>query len=197
MAKIEKNNKKNILLPTSGLVVVFCLILLMTNILVKWQISFRSITVTVGLIVYPFTFLITNYVNEIYGKAVCKKLVMTGLIFAVIPSLIFSTIQITIGSLLAYFVGQFHDVWAFNWWKNRTNGRFLWLRNNASTIVSQLFDTLIFVPVAFYGVLDNKTIFSIMYSEYPIKVAFALMGTAPLYIFVRLARRSRDDLNGK
>ena len=174
--------------------VVFCLILLATNFLVQWQISFWDITITVGLLVYPLTFLITDYVSEIYGKKACKQLVLIGLLFTFIPSVILSTFQITIGSLLAYIIAQYHDVWAFHWWKEKTNGKLLWLRNNASTFVSQFLDTIIFTTVAFYGVLDNKTILTIMYSEYPIKLIYALLDTAPLYFLVALYKRSSNVL---
>jgi uncharacterized PurR-regulated membrane protein YhhQ (DUF165 family) len=184
---ITKNDED--LRPPKILIIIFCLILLATNILVKWQITFWDMTVTVGLLIYPLTFLITDYISEIYGKTACQKLVAYGFLFAIVPSLVFSTLQITIGSLLAYLVAQYHDVWSFHWWKYKTNGRFLWIRNNASTIISQLLDTLIFTPIAFYGVLDNNTIFTIMYSEYTFKVIYALLDTFPLYLFVGLSKK--------
>ena len=188
MVCIIKSN--NDVQPPIILSSIFCLILLATNILVKWQVTFWNMTVTVGLIIYPLTFLITDYISELYGKAACQRLVAYGFLFAVVPSLIFSTLQITIGSLLAYLIAQYHDVWSFHWWKNKTNGRFLWLRNNASTIISQLLDTLIFTPIAFYGVLDNSTIITIMYSEYLFKVIYALLDTFPLYLFVGLSKKN-------
>ncbi len=175
-----------------ALVFIFCLILVATNFLVQWQVNFWKITITVGLLVYPLTFLITDYVSEIYGKKACKQMVWIGLLFTFIPSVLLSTLQITIGSLLAYIIAQSHDIWAFHWWKKKTNGRFLWLRNNASTFISQLLDTVIFSTVAFYGVLENQTIFQIMYSEYPIKLLYALIDTAPLYLFVSLYRKSAN-----
>lgn len=171
------------------IVVVFCTAILLTNITAQWQLSFYRFTITVALLIYPITFLITDYVSELYGKRKCQRLVLIGLVFSILPSLIFSTARITIGSLLAYFVAQFHDIWAFDWWKHKTHGRHLWLRNNASTIISQLIDTIIFTIVSFYSVLDSRTIWEIMYTEYPLKVGYALADTIPLYILVRLNRK--------
>ena len=176
-----------------GLITFFCVVLVATNFLVQWQVSFWRFTITVGLLVYPITFLVTDYVSEIYGKQVAGRLVWVGFFFAFVPSVFLSTLQITLGSMLAYLLAQFHDVWAFHWWRQRTNGRYLWLRNNASTAVSQLLDTVIFSTVAFYGVLEVDTIIAIMYSEYPIKLLYALLDTGPLYFFVNRARRRQFD----
>lgn len=173
-----------------GLVGLFCVVLIATNFLVQWQLTFWHFTITIGLLVYPITFLITDYVAEVHGKVAARRLVWIGLIFAFVPSVFLSTLQITIGSMLAYFVAQFHDVWAFDWWRRRTKGRYLWLRNNASTFVSQALDTVIFSTIAFYSVLETRTIVAIMYSEYPLKLIYALLDTAPLYFFVGLTRNS-------
>lgn len=189
LTKIE-----NLRLPVHpGLITFFCVVLVATNFLVQWQVSFWRFTITVGLLVYPITFLVTDYVSEIYGKQVAGRLVWVGFFFAFVPSVFLSTLQITLGSMLAYLLAQFHDVWAFHWWRQRTNGRYLWLRNNASTAVSQLLDTVIFSTVAFYGVLEVDTIIAIMYSEYPIKLLYALLDTGPLYFFVNRARRRQFD----
>jgi hypothetical protein len=59
------------------------------------------------------------------------------------------TPRIAIAGFLAYIVSQNHDVWAFHFWKNKTKGKHLWLRNNASTIISQLIDSVIFITIAF------------------------------------------------
>lgn len=166
-------------------------LLLATNILVQWQFHFFNFTVTYGILPYSITFLLTDYIGEIYGKQSAKNLVIAGFVFSIIPSLIFSTPQIIIGSMLAYVIAQSHDVWIYDWYKMKTKGRFMWLRNNASTIVSQLLDTIIFSTVAFYGVLDNETILSIIYSEYIVKIIIAVVDTAPLYFLVGLKKNVR------
>lgn len=180
--KIFKN------LPIST-VIIFCSFLIATNFLVQWQIHFYNFTLTVGLFVYPILFLLTDYTTEIYGRSNSKRLAMLGLIFSIIPSIFISTFQIILGSLLAYLVAQLMDIYSFLWIKDYTHGKYLWLRSSMSTAVSLLADTFIFSFVAFYGVLDNKTIISIMYTEYPIKLAYAFLNVIPLYYFVNKYRR--------
>ncbi|MHB9036372.1 MAG: queuosine precursor transporter [Armatimonadota bacterium] len=169
--------------------IIFCSLLVATNFLVQWQVHLWRLTFTVGLALYPLTFLLTDFVNEIHGKPVAKRMVYGGFLFSVLPSLLVSTPRITLGSLLAYLLAQLLDVSSYNWWRVRTKGRFLWLRSNASGFISLLVDTLVFTSVSFYGVLDNRTVLSIMYSEYPVKVAYSLANTIPLYAMVALAKR--------
>ena len=76
------------------------------------------------------------------------------------------------------------DIYSYLWIKDYTNGKYLWLRSSLSTAISLLADTFIFTTIAFYGVLDNKTIISIMYTEYPVKLAYAFFNIIPLYYLV-------------
>jgi len=171
--------------------ILFCSILVITNVLCQWQITFWQFTITVGLFVYPLSFLVLNYVNELHGATVSRRLIRVGFFFSLVPSLILSTVQITVGSLLAYLIAQLYDVTAYNWWRRKTDGRYLWLRNNASGFVSMLIDTVVFSTVAFVGVLEWPVILSIMYTEYPIKCIYMIFNTAPLYLLVFRVRNSR------
>ncbi|MCK4516186.1 MAG: queuosine precursor transporter, partial [Spirochaetaceae bacterium] len=105
------------------------------------------------------------------------------------------SIRIILASIVAFTLSQYHDVWAFDFWKKKTNGRFLWLRNNASTIVSQLIDTVIFMLIAFWGVSDRFTLGFVMGSMVPpyylLKVLAAALDTPLVYLGVRLLRQSR------
>ncbi|MDG2291390.1 MAG: queuosine precursor transporter, partial [Phycisphaerales bacterium] len=105
----------------------------------------------------------------------------------------------TIASMLAYLLAQFTDVWMFHFWKKLTRGRHLWLRNNGSTLVSQLFDTVAVILItAWLGVFDsgldyqaNPMIFllQLIVTGYAFKFICALADTLPLYWLVpRLAR---------
>ena len=68
--------------------------------------------------------------------------------------------RIVVASLAAYLVSQFHDVWAFQFWKKKTKGKHLWIRNNASTMVSQLLDNAIFTYIAFVGAFGLESFFT-------------------------------------
>lgn len=160
-----------------------------------------------GVIVYASTFLITDIIGEIYGKEYSKKAVITGFfanIIAVVAILIainwtpapflsneflnsFNKIlgfapRIVLASMIAYLISQTHDVYAFHFWKRKTKGRHLWLRNNASTIVSQAIDTAVFITIAFYGLVANEVLLSMIFGQYVLKVFIALFDTPFIYI---------------
>ncbi len=99
-----------------------------------------------------------------------------------------TTMRIFIASLTAFLVAQFHDIWAFNFWKQKTKGRFLWLRNNLSTLVSTFIDTMLFMYIAFYAISPKFTaeyVFSIAVPYWLVKVLFALFDTPFCYVGVR------------
>ena len=93
--------------------------------------------------------------------------------------------RIVLASLAAYLVSQMHDVWAFHFWRERTKGRHLWLRNNASTFVSQLLDSIIFCSIAFAGVFPWNIWWEVLLTTIILKIFVALMDTP----FIYLARR--------
>ena len=90
------------------------------------------------------------------------------------------------GSLLAYFISQHFDVWAFHKIKSWTGDRWLWLRNNGSTLSSQVVDTTIYSLVAWWGIVDLKTALALGAAKYVFKVAIAAIDT----IFIYWARSS-------
>ena len=119
-------------------------------------------------------------IEEVHGKEKAQHLILAGfisllallaLVFVsiILPpasrydfnaeyQLIFSSsARIILASMTAFVIAQTHDIWAFNFWKQKTEGKFLWLRNNASTIVSQFIDTTLFMFIAFYHMTPKFT----------------------------------------
>ncbi len=173
-----------------------------------------------GVVAYSATFLVTDIVSEVYGRGVASTVVKAG--FAAQVAAVFFTLvalqpsaapyspvdedtyasvvwagwNIIVASLAAYIVSQIHDVWAFHAWRRLTGGRWLWLRNNASTAVSQAIDTVIFISLAFHVLprltggqpLPIDTLAVIIYSQYLIKLAIALLDTPLVYAGVALVR---------
>jgi len=158
-----------------------------------------------GVLTYPITFLITDIMSEIKGKHATHKLVnqgfiiniiIIGLVFTMLKipqamgsakafQLVFSsTWRIIIASMVAYFISQHIDVILFHFWKNLTKGKWLWLRNNGSTIISQFFDSTIFCTIAFYGILPNNILFNIIVGQYIMKWCIALLDTPFCYFGV-------------
>ncbi|BEV35633.1 queuosine precursor transporter [Synechococcus sp. M16CYN] len=185
-------------------------ILGLTRFLQLGQLGSWPIVVAVGALPYPVTFLCTDLISEIWGEYKANQLVWVGLLLngwiililwlgGLLPSLpgsddiTFRTIQQlsfgTIGaSMVAYLTAQFIDVKLFHFWKRLTNGKALWLRNNGSTLVSQLVDTTAVVLISHYGahVLPIRTdaplipqLGSFIVGGYLFKLLAALADTLP------------------
>lgn len=171
----------------------------------------NPITIAGAIICYPITYLITDIVGEVWGKQEANKIVKYGFIGQVIATLIIFVTTYTpyvdptmqyayvkllgqnwvfvIGSLSAYLVSQYLDVHIFHKLKSKSNKK-KWLRNNASTIISQFVDTVIFITIAFglgFGWLfDNHiALLNMIIGQYAIKFVIALMDTPFFYFFTR------------
>ncbi len=175
-------------------------------------------TGSVGIFLFPLSFLITDIVAEIYGPKATRSMVTGTLIVLIVvlgvtalatllpPAERFaalndayltvfrSTLRILVASIVAFTISQYHDVWAFDFWKKRTQGRFLWLRNNLSTMVSQGIDTVIFMLIAFWGVTERFTLGYVLGSMVPpyylIKILAAVLDTPLVYLGVGLLKRA-------
>ena len=99
--------------------------------------------------------------------------------------------RIALASLTAYLISQRHDVWAFHFWKDRFPGdRQLWIRNNLSTMVSQLFDSAVFVMIAFWGVFDTAILIEIFLTTYVLKWLVAAADTPFVYWAKNIYRKN-------
>ncbi len=177
-----------------------------------------GLVVPAGTLAYAVTFIITDIVDELWGKRRAVYIVWGGLAAEIImlvligieyriPALnpsqeeLFKTVfssqpRIVLASIIAYLVSQHHDVWAF--WKLRefTRGRLLWLRNNASTMVSQLIDTTIFITIAFAGTVTGTVLVNMILATWLFKVLVAALDTPVVYAGVSLIRNYvRQDMD--
>lgn len=181
------------------------------NIQVMKMVTLFGFEATLGNVVYASTFLVTDILSENHGKkdaalavgigffslALSTLLLNLALWFSPSPvdtahahlSAIFSVMpRVAAASFLAYAVSQSHDVWAYHfWWRIFPSHKALWLRNNASTMISQILDTLIFVTVAFWGVMETPVLVEVFATTYGLKWAVALLDTPFLYIARRMA----------
>ncbi len=190
---------------------IFITAIISANILGTKIIQLWFVTASVGIFMYPVTFLITDIVEEVFGKEKVKGFVCAGFVSVILAMLyvivsvnlppapryphneaflkVFNpSIRIMLASMTAFILSQFHDIWAFNFWKEKTSGRFLWLRNNASTVISQLIDTTIFMFIAFYMATPKYTvdfIITLIIPYYILKVVVALFDTPFCYLGVR------------
>jgi uncharacterized integral membrane protein (TIGR00697 family) len=194
----------------TGLYVTIVASVIVANIQVVKTVEIFGMVSTLGNVIYGSIFFATDILAEVYGKKTARRGVWFGFIgmalmtlwmklgltfiphasdFAQEPlEVIFGLMpRIAAGSLTAYLVSQFHDIWAFLFWKRKTRGRFLWLRNNASTMVSQAIDSLIFCGIALWGVFDVVTWREILLSTYLLKLVVAAIDTPFIYLAKRLS----------
>ncbi len=191
-----------------GLFALIVMNIIVCNLQVMKIVNLFGLTTTLGNILYASVFFSTDVLGEIYGKKEARKGVWLGFVMLVLATLymqialmfkpdesdfINSSLnqlfgfypRVAAASLAAYLLSQLHDVWAFDFWRRRTEGRHLWLRNNASTVVSQLLDTGVFCTVAFWGVFPWPEFLQILLTTYILKFVVAVADTP----FIYLARR--------
>ena len=196
---------------------LFVTSLLLANILASKIIVVGGLVLPAAIILYPLTFLFTDVVAEVEGKKSASSLVMAGFYLSIFmvavilagrllppagfwkhqeayTAILGSTPRIVLASMIAYLISQNHDVWAFHWWRKKTAGRHLWLRNNLSTIVSQMIDSVLFIGIAFWGTVPPATIGVMILSQYAVKVGIALLDTPICYLMVRLYESDRKHL---
>ena len=200
---------------------IFVAALIAANLLGTKITSFFGIAVSVGIFAYPITFLITDALEEVFGKKTVTNLMYATIIAQILVlilvavsvqlppadrysdnesyGLVFSnSMRIIIASLVAFFLSQTHDIWAFNFWKEKTKGKFLWLRNNLSTVISQFVDSTIFMFIAFYQItpkFDVGFIFSLIIPYWIFKIVFALIDTPIVYVIVAWLKKGLDKEN--
>lgn len=167
-----------------------------------------------GLITFALTFLCTDIVGEVYGKTYAKRLIFGGFI-AIIVGLIFTKIalelpgaadwelageynaifgmgsRVSFALLATYITSQLTDIAVFAWIKKKTNGKYLWLRNNGSTMIAGLVDAVVFTTVAFYGVYD---ILPIIMSAYVARVIISMIDTPFVYLGRNILYRLYPEL---
>lgn len=178
---------------------------ILANIQVLVVLDLFTIEASLGNILYGTIFLATDVLNEIYGKKEAKKAVFIGFAVMFVTVVIMQlTIQfipntndwamphlesifgflpiVFLASVTAFIVSQLLDVYIFAKIKDKLpDNKFLWIRNNGSTLISQLIDTLIFVPIAFYY-KSFPDIMILVLSTYVIKLLVALLDTPIIYI---------------
>ena len=170
--------------------------------------------VSVGILPYPITFLITDLISEIYGRKMANQIVTAGifasffsmgiiLLAEVAPTIPSSPIDdatftqvfalspiAVLASMIAYLLAQYVDVAIYHFWKQLTKGKYLWLRNNFSTFLSQFLDTFTVVGLlCIFKVLPWELFFGLVVSGFIFKIFIAFFDTPFLYFFVYIMRK--------
>jgi len=200
-----KKNENSLLM----LNLLFAVSVVVSNIIASKIVKLGWFITPAAVFLYAATYLFTDIIDEIWGKKEAQKAVVRGFWAQVL-----ATIAITIGrylpvapftqstqehyiaimgqswrmfvaSMLSYWVSQTIDVYLFAFWGDLTRGKHKWLRNNGSTIVSQFFDTTIFITIAFLGTVPNNVLWQMIVSQYSLKFIIALCDTPFFYLFTK------------
>jgi len=192
------------------------------NIEVLMLVHAFGMDMTLGNVLFASSFLATDILSEVYGKKEADRAVFIGIVATVafivisqtwmlfvpassdfatpaVRSVFSMTPRIMVASLITYAVCELFDVWCYHmWWKLTTrkcndSHRFLWLRNNLSTLTAQLLNTVLFTVLAFYGTYSAETLISIGISSYVIFFCTSLLDT-PFVYFARWLAENRMKL---
>ena len=204
----------------TGLYVMSVLATVFANIEVLILINAFHMEQTLGNVLFASTFLITDILSECEGKKEANKAVYLGIFSSIfflllsqswllykpaddgnilnsIRAIIQSTLRMIFASLSVYAISQIFDVWLYHKWWDFTNKKFndkkkfLWLRNNGSTLISQLINTLFFTFFAFAGTYDFKTLLEIFISSYVIYIFTSLLDTPIVYLARHLKEKGQ------
>jgi uncharacterized integral membrane protein (TIGR00697 family) len=189
----------------TGLYVWTAVAVILANIQVMKTIQIFGLVTAMGNVIYSSLFLVTDIINENHSKKDAQKAVWIGFFVLIATTIImqisiqfipdetdflsehitaiFSVLpRIAFASLIAYLISQSHDVWFYAKLKNRHKKRYLWLRNNLSTVTSQLLDNIIFTLIAFVGVFAWDVIIQIFLTSFILKVIVAACDTPFVYL---------------
>ena len=189
---------------------------LIANKFVSVDLGFKVFIVSAGILPYPLTFLVTDLISEFYGQKKANLVVFSGfvasvfvLIFlwlgsqfsaisgSIVDDLTYDSVfqnawRLIAASMVAYLFAQFVDVRIFHFWKRLTKGKHLWLRNNGSTIASQLIDTALVVCILFVGVWESDQIYSAILDGWLFKMLMAFIDTPIIYGVIHLLKGKID-----
>jgi len=176
--------------------------------------GFRLFELSVGILPYPITFLITDIISEIFGKKSANQVVIAGifasffsigilLVASEVPAISTSPVDdatfhkvfamsplAVLASMIAYLSTQYVDIRIYHFWKTLTKGKHLWLRNNFSTFASQIIDsTTVILLLCVFGLLPWEIFWGLVVSSVLFKILVAAFDTPFLYLFVGIIRK--------
>lgn len=169
-----------------------------------------------GILFFPISYAFNDVMTEVYGYKRSRRMVWVGFgalafaafmawaVLALPPAASWknqaayeiaygSTPRIVLASLAAFWAGELTNSFVLAKLKVKTEGRMLWLRTIGSTAVGEVVDTLIFYPIAFYGLWDNALLFTVMQSNYVLKVLWEVAATPLTYVIVGFLKRAEHE----
>jgi len=182
-----------------------------TKIVQLWQFSFDG-----GTLLFPLSYIFGDILTEVYGYKKAKKVIWVGffsaglmavtlMVVTALPAagdwpyqeafknILGLTPRIVLASLIAYFAGEFSNSYILAKLKIKTAGRHLWLRTIGSTLVGEGIDTVLFIFIAFWGVLSTELLIAVFVSNYIFKTAVEIIFTPVTYKAIEFLKRKEDE----
>jgi uncharacterized integral membrane protein (TIGR00697 family) len=195
---------------------LFVSILLISNVASSKITIFGPFTFDGGTLLFPLSYIFGDILTEVYGYGKDRKIIWIGFICNLLMAAVFMTVnllpaapdwhnqsafnaiigltpRIVLASITAYFVGEFANSFTMAKMKLVTNGKYLWTRTISSTIISELFDTAIFITIAFIGVFSTKDLIALLISNYIFKVGVEVLFTPITYGIVNFLKKTEHE----
>ena len=199
-----------------GIMVAFVAVLMISNVVSAKPVILGPFTFDGGTILFPLSYIFGDVLTEVYGYQRSRRVIWSGfgatalmaaifMLVGVLPAapdweyqeayqaILGMTPRIVIASLVAYFLGEFSNSWVLAKMKILTQGRWLWTRTIASTLVGEGIDTLVFVLVAFYGVWPNPLLLTVIASNYVFKCGVEVLVTPLTYRVINGLKRAEQE----
>ena len=200
----------------SFIVGIFVAVLIVSNTASTKILKLGPFTFDGGTLLFPLAYIFGDILTEVYGYRNSRKVIWTGFACLAIATLTYYLVgllpaaadwtgqsaymqilgvvpRIAIASLIAYFAGEFSNSYLLAKMKVWTKGKALWARTIGSTIVGEFVDCLLFVIIAFYGLMPNSLLIAILISNYVFKVAVEVIFTPVTYIVVKRLKKSEHE----
>ncbi len=195
---------------------IFVAVLLISNVASSKILDLGPFTFDGGTILFPISYIFGDILTEVYGYSRSRRVIWIGFGCAILMALVFAIVgalppaegwrgqeaymailgqtpRIVLGSLIAYFAGEFSNSYTLAKMKVFTHGRWLWTRTIGSTMVGEGVDTLLFVLIAFYGLYNPSLLLSIIISNYLFKTGFEALVTPLTYLVVNTLKRVENE----
>jgi uncharacterized integral membrane protein (TIGR00697 family) len=201
--------------------VFFVSVLLISNVASTKIVDFKWFTFDGGTLLFPLSYIFGDILTEVYGYKRSRSVIWLGFFMTLLMSVIFIIVgklpaaggwnnqaaydailgltpRIVCASLIAYFFGEFSNSFVLAKMKIFTNGRWLWTRTIGSTVVGELVDSAIFIMIAFFGILPNSLLLTLIISNYVFKTGVEILFTPVTYKIVGfLKKREQEDYYDK
>ncbi|MDW8326987.1 MAG: queuosine precursor transporter [Anaerolineales bacterium] len=190
----------------------FVAVLILSNAASTKVVELGPFTFDGGTLLFPLAYIFGDVLTEVYGYARSRRVIWTGFaclglmvvtlyVVDVLPprneaftAILGQAPRIALGSLIAYWAGEFTNAFVLAKLKVRTQGRWLWSRTISSTLAGQLVDTAVFLFIAFYGVWPNDLLWTVFVSNYVFKVGVEALFTPVTYQAVNFLKQAeRED----